>query len=148
MQTNANNNMLLDNWLTLTNLQERINNKLDSALQEQCSLSLKEFYVLYFLSQTSEKKLRLQQLQEMVGLSQSAISRLVARMEAKNCGALERYVCEDDRRGVYTRMTEYGEEKLRKAMATYNEILQGAFLNDGLRRELKLLIEKFELEES
>lgn len=126
MHTGANNE-LLDNWLSFTNIQTSINNKLESALQENYSLSLKEFYVLYFLSQTSDKQLRLQKLEEMVGLSQSAISRLVGRMEAKSCGALQRHVCEDDRRGIYTRLTEIGENKFKRALVTFNEIIQSAF---------------------
>ncbi len=137
------NNEILDNWLSFTNIQMSINNKLETALQENYSLSLKEFYVLYFLSQTNDKELRLLQLQEMVGLSQSAISRLVGRMEAKSCGALQRHVCEDDRRGIYTRMTELGEEKLNMALLTFNEIFQTAFMEDGLQPELQSLIEKF-----
>jgi DNA-binding MarR family transcriptional regulator len=137
------NNEILDNWLSLTNIQMSMNNKLETALQENYSLSLKEFYVLYFLSQTNDKELRLLQLQEMVGLSQSAISRLVGRMEAKSCGALQRHVCEDDRRGIYTRMTELGEEKLNMALLTFNEIFQTSFMEDGLQPELQSLIEKF-----
>ncbi|WP_419873287.1 MarR family winged helix-turn-helix transcriptional regulator [Candidatus Pristimantibacillus sp. PTI5] len=137
------NNEILDNWLSFTNIQMSINNKLETALQENYGLSLKEFYVLYFLSQTNDKELRLLQLQEMIGLSQSAISRLVGRMEAKSCGALQRHVCEDDRRGIYTRMTELGEEKLNMALLTFNEIFQTAFMEDGLQPELQSLIEKF-----
>ncbi|MDQ0492373.1 MarR family winged helix-turn-helix transcriptional regulator [Paenibacillus brasilensis] len=139
---NNTKNEPLDNWLSLTNLQTSINNELESALQEKYSLSLKEFYVLYFLSQTSDKELRLQQLQEMVGLSQSAISRLVGRMEAKSCGALQRHVCEDDRRGIYTRLTELGEDKLQRALVTFNEIFQSALLKDDLQHELQSLIKK------
>jgi len=138
------NNKLLNNWLSLTDIQTTINNKLETELQDKYSLSLKEFYVLYFLSQTSEKKLRLQQLQEMVGLSQSAISRLVGRMEAKNCGALQRSICEDDRRGIYTRLTEYGEEKCKLALVTVNEILQDLKLQDGLQNELQTIIQQFQ----
>ncbi|RAS85826.1 MarR family winged helix-turn-helix transcriptional regulator [Priestia endophytica] len=115
---------LLDNWLSIINVQTNIADKLESALEEKYSLSLKEFYVLYFLSQTDDKQLRLQQLQEMIGLSQSAISRLVGRMEANSCGALERHLCEDDRRGIYTRLTSLGEEKFKKALVTFEEILQ------------------------
>ena len=59
----------LDNWLSITNIQMGITNELESALQKNHNLSIeKEFYVLYLLSKTSEKQLRLQQLQEMVGL--------------------------------------------------------------------------------
>ncbi|KAE8557639.1 MarR family winged helix-turn-helix transcriptional regulator, partial [Paenibacillus polymyxa] len=108
---NNNTIELLNIWLSLTKLQSNINDELEHALQENYSLSLNEFLVLYFLSQTEEKKLRLQHLQEMVGLSQSALSRLVVRMEAKSCGALQRHICEDDRRGIYTSMTDFGEKK-------------------------------------
>ncbi|MBA9087182.1 DNA-binding MarR family transcriptional regulator [Fontibacillus solani] len=137
-----NKNELLDIWLTLTHFQSKINDELEQALQEQFGLSLKEFYVLNFISQTEEKKLRLQQLQDMVGLSQSAISRLVGRMEAKNCGALQRHICEDDRRGIYTCITELGEKKLQRALVTFNEVLQSALLKDGLKSELQGLIQK------
>ncbi|MNN67487.1 hypothetical protein D3C81_1831240 [compost metagenome] len=78
----------------------------------------------------------------MVGLSQSAISRLVGRMEAKNCGALQRHICEDDRRGIYTCITELGEQKLQRALVTFNEVLQSALLKDGLKSELQGLIQK------
>ncbi|GAA3313926.1 hypothetical protein GCM10020331_005240 [Ectobacillus funiculus] len=106
MKTNQENE-LLNNWLSITNIHMSINNELEGALQENYNLSLKEFYVLYFFYlKQMVKKLRLQQLQEMVGLSQSAISRLVGRLEAKKVvGFLERHICEDDRRGIYTCLT-------------------------------------------
>lgn len=132
----------LDNWLSITNIQMSITNELESALQKNHNLSLKEFYVLYFLSKTSEKQLRLQQLQEMVGLSQSAISRLVVRLEAKSCGVLQRQICEDDRRGIYTRLTTLGEEKLQISLNTVHEILHSAFSKGNLQEELQSLIEK------
>lgn len=132
----------LDNWLSLTSIQMSITNELESSLQKNHNLSLKEFYVLYFLSKTSDKQLRLQQLQEMVGLSQSAISRLVGRLEAKSCGALQRHICEDDRRGIYTRLTTLGEEKLQISLNTVHEILHSALSKGNLQDELQSLIQK------
>ncbi len=129
-------------WLSLSHIQSRINDELERSLQEKHGLSLKEFYALHFISQTAEKKLRLQQLQEMVDLSQSAVSRLVARMEARNCGSLQRHVCEADRRGIYTCITELGEEKLQKALQTFNEVLQAALLEQGLKEELQSNLEE------
>jgi len=139
-----NNNTIefLNIWLSLTKLQSNINDELERALQENYSLSLNEFLVLYFLSQTEEKKLRLQHLQEMVGLSQSALSRLVVRMEAKSCGALQRHICEDDRRGIYTSMTDFGEKKFDRALETFNQILESALSKDELKQKLQSLIEK------
>ena len=135
---------LLDNWLSIINVQTNIANTLERALEQKYSLSLKEFYVLYFLSQTDDKQLRLQQLQEMVGLSQSAISRLVGRMEANSCGALERHLCEDDRRGIYTRLTPLGEEKLNKALATFEEILQSTLAKGKIQSEWQSFLNKFQ----
>ncbi|GKU82215.1 MarR family winged helix-turn-helix transcriptional regulator [Niallia sp. NCCP-28] len=129
-------------WLTLTSMQERVANELENALQAAHQLSLREFYVLLFLAQASEKKLRLQQLQEMVNLSQSALSRLVARMEAKSCGALQRHVCQDDRRGIYTSLTAYGEEKLAKAKKTFQQTLNEALKKDEVYQGLTQLVKE------
>lgn len=130
----------LDTWFSLTHIQSEINEQLEQVLQQKYGLSLKEFYVLYFISQTDDKELRLQQLQEKIGLSQSATSRLVARMEAETCGALERHMCENDRRGIYTGITERGEMKLRGALETFDEVLQEKLLNKGLKTVMESLV--------
>ncbi|GIO08561.1 MarR family transcriptional regulator [Brevibacillus reuszeri] len=141
MKTNPKNEMLSD-WLTLTQIQASITSELERELQDKYNLSLNEFYVLYFLSQTNEKKLRLQKLQDMIGLSQSAVSRMVGRLEANNCKALQRHVCEADRRGIYTSLTEVGEENFHKALGTVNEILQASFTNGTTQKELQTLLQK------
>lgn len=116
-------NSLLGNWLSLTQMQMGITSKLEATLQEKHQLPLNEFYLLLFLSEAPEKKLKLQQLEDMVGLSQSAVSRLVSRFEAKGCGALQRTICEEDRRAVYTSITPIGEAKLEKALPTFQAVL-------------------------
>lgn len=136
-------NQLISNWLSLTNIQIRVENKLESILQETHQLTLKEFYVLLFLSQAPNKKLKLQQLQNMVGLSQSAMSRLVSRFEAKGCGTLRRHVCIDDRRAIFTALTESGEEKLEKAVNMVNKTLEDSFADEDIQGELKALLSQF-----
>ncbi|MBO1514160.1 MarR family winged helix-turn-helix transcriptional regulator [Metabacillus bambusae] len=133
-------NQLISSWLSFTHVQMKVTDELESILQQNHQLSLKEFYVLLFLSETPEKKLKLQQLQSMVGLSQSAMSRLVSRFEAKGCGALRRHICVDDRRAIYTSLTNEGEEKLKKAQDTVNETLANAFSREDIRAELQGLI--------
>lgn len=142
VQKLQNKNDLLDIWLSLSHIYSNVTDKLEQALQQQYDLSLKEFYVLNFISKSEDKELRLQKLQEMVGLSQSATSRLVVRMEAKNCGALERHICEDDRRGIYTRITELGENKFQRALQTFNQVLQSELQNKGLKSEFHNVIQK------
>jgi DNA-binding MarR family transcriptional regulator len=122
--TLKNNYDALNIWLSLSDSYSKIHDKLEQALKEEFDLSLKEFNALYYIYNAEDKELKLQQVQEMIGLSQSATSRLVVRMEAENCGALERYVCEEDKRAIYTRITERGESKFCKALTMVNEILQ------------------------
>ncbi|MEK4347579.1 MarR family winged helix-turn-helix transcriptional regulator [Paenibacillus sp. FSL P4-0184] len=121
------NNDLIANWLTLTHIQMNVTNELEVNLQANHGLSLKEFYLLLFLSEAPEKKLKLQKLESMVGLSQSAVSRLVSRFEAKGCGALERKACDSDRRSIYTSLTSIGEAKLIRAQETFKDTLMKAF---------------------
>ncbi|MGG1959648.1 MarR family winged helix-turn-helix transcriptional regulator [Bacillus pumilus] len=111
---------VLNNWVNFNAMTDKIINELETALKEQNNISLKEFYVMYYLSQETDHKLRLQQLQELIGLSQSAMSRLVGRLEAKTCGSLERSTCEDDKRGIYTSLTQAGEERFGRALQTFN----------------------------
>ncbi|AIQ70044.1 MarR family transcriptional regulator [Paenibacillus graminis] len=129
---------MITSWLSLTHIQMKVAGELEAKLQENFGWSLNEFYLMFFLSEAPEKKLRLQQLEAMVGLSQSAVSRLVSRFEAKGCGALQRTVCDDDRRSIYTSLTPLGQEKVDRAQVTVNEVLHEAFP----RAETKLLLEQ------
>lgn len=136
------NHDFMDYWLSIDSIQNKVKKELENVLQAEYSLSLKEFYVLYYLSKTPDKKLRLQQLQEMIGLSQSALSRLVGNMEAKSCGALEKHDCTDDRRGTYTRITNIGEQKLQKSLVSFREILRLHLSDIDVEEILKQLLEK------
>lgn len=120
---NTPNHDLTTIWLSLTQIQINVANELEANLQEKHQLSLKEFYLLLSLSEAPEKKLKLQQLEAMVALSQSAVSRFVSRFEAKGCGALKRHACDNDRRSVYTALTQVGQDKLDRAQETFKEIL-------------------------
>jgi DNA-binding MarR family transcriptional regulator len=102
-------------------------NALESELQIKHGLTLSEFTVLQCLAEHPEHHMRMQQLADSVGLSQSAMSRLVERLEAESCGLLERFLCLKDRRGVYTQITEKGLDRLNEAYPTYQSILTSAW---------------------
>ncbi|MEK3902053.1 MULTISPECIES: MarR family winged helix-turn-helix transcriptional regulator [unclassified Paenibacillus] len=139
--TNPPSNDLINSWLSLSLIQMKVAAVLEARLTENYELSLKEFYVLLFLSEAPEQKLKLQQLESMVGLSQSAVSRLVSRFEAKGCGALERKSCEADRRSIYTSLTAIGQDKVDRAKQTVNEVLQEAFPVADTQELLEQLIQ-------
>ncbi|MBM7573316.1 MarR family winged helix-turn-helix transcriptional regulator [Aquibacillus albus] len=139
MEQNGNSN-LISSWLTLTSTYTTISNELEAAMQREHQLSLKEFYVLLFLNKAPEKKLKLQQLQNMVGLSQSAMSRLVARFEAKGCGALKRESCPHDRRNIYTSITEIGKNKFEGALITFQKTLASELHQTDFQNKLEDLL--------
>ncbi|WP_438431199.1 MarR family winged helix-turn-helix transcriptional regulator [Gorillibacterium sp. sgz500922] len=132
-------NGLMEGWLALSQLQMGVAAKLEQELLSRHNWSLNDFYLLYFLSVAPGKKLRLQQLEAMLGLSQSAVSRLVSRFEARGCGALRRHVCEEDRRSVYTALTELGGKKVEEARATFLRVLGEELSEEALVRAVALL---------
>jgi DNA-binding MarR family transcriptional regulator len=64
------------------------------------------------------------QVADAVVLSQSATTRLVSRLEDR--GLLTRYLCVDDRRGIYTDVTPPGLELLDHARPTHDAALSTA----------------------
>lgn len=123
---------LINTWLSFTHIHAELSNDLDRALQEKHQMPLNEFYVLLYLSQAPEKKLRLLELQRLVGLSQSAMSRLSVRMENKSCGVIKRLGYEDDRRGVCALITDKGEQRLHEILETVNETLNTSLSNSDI----------------
>lgn len=115
---------MINQWLKYTQLQKRKYDELEQKLSYETNLSLNEFYVLYFLSQQENRKMRLNILEQKVGLSQSALSRMIVRMENKKNGLVVRKTCLDDKRGIYIELTDPGKSKLESAKLTMIESLK------------------------
>jgi DNA-binding MarR family transcriptional regulator len=103
---------------------------LDRALREGHQLGASEFEVLDALFDTmtstacaedAEPALRMQDLGACVQLSQSALSRVVGRLETD--GLVTRAMCANDRRGIYVRLTDEGRETHAKALVTHRSVL-------------------------
>jgi DNA-binding MarR family transcriptional regulator len=56
-----------------------------------------------------------------VHLSQSALSRVIARLE--KAGLVERTMCVEDRRGIFVKLTPAGAERHAAAQATHRQVL-------------------------
>ena len=59
-----------------------------------------------------KKSLRQIDLPDKLHLSPSAVSRMVARLEEKNCGLLSRRCCDQDRRASFICLTDDGQTTL------------------------------------
>jgi DNA-binding MarR family transcriptional regulator len=95
---------LVDQWRDILAVHARTQCELDRELHQH-GLCGSDFEVLDVLSGDS-CAYRVQEISERVHLSQSALSRLIARLEKD--GLVERTMCPEDRRGVRVALTEKG----------------------------------------
>ncbi|MEV5889860.1 MarR family winged helix-turn-helix transcriptional regulator [Nonomuraea fuscirosea] len=121
-------------WRTLAALHGKIEERLEKALQKEHELSVSEYTVLDVLARQDGWHMRMQQLARAVVLSQSATTRLVTRLE--NRGLLRRYLCRDDRRGIYSEVTPAGRELLALAGPTHDAVLKEVLAEAAEQPEL------------
>jgi DNA-binding MarR family transcriptional regulator len=112
---------LLDRWNELEAEHARVREALEHRLQREHRLSLTEYEVLRRLSDSPEGHRRIQELAEEIHLSQSALSRLVQRLE--DDGFVCRNVCDHDRRGVFACVTDEGRKAQAEARPTHVSVL-------------------------
>src|SRR3954468_21266438 len=117
----AERDQLLNRWADLESEHARVREALEHALQRDHRLSLSEYEVLRRLSDSPEGHRRIQELAEEIHLSQSALSRLVQRLE--DDGYVCRNICDHDRRGVYACVTEAGRRAQADAHPTHVSVL-------------------------
>ncbi|MEU3713150.1 MarR family winged helix-turn-helix transcriptional regulator [Streptomyces catenulae] len=136
---------LAQRWCALSALHGRTESYIERALQAAHRLSVREFSVLTVLSEQHDGPgghLRMHQVADAVVLSQSATTRLVTRLEERDL--LSRYLCADDRRGIYTDVTADGLALLAQARPTHDTALSEALAAAALRPELAPLVRAVE----
>lgn len=130
----ASDDKLAAEWHELMGRYHRMTCNLDRELGARHQLTVSEFEVLQQLAQGECESMRLNELGEQVHLTQSALSRLIARLE--NDGLLERGMCAEDRRSVWAKLTPAGAARYREAKPTQRAILRdqaGACLETSAR---------------
>ena len=113
--------VVVDAWRQLVARHAEVWGALERDLADKHGLGPSEFEVLERLCESSKGQLRVQELADAVHLSQSATSRLVARLEAD--GLVERALCDLDRRGIYVCITDEGRGRHTEAMPTHRAVL-------------------------
>lgn len=112
---------LQETWRELMASHARVSEALEHALQERHQLSVSEFEVLQRLAESSEGHRRMQELADEIHLSQSALSRLIGRLE--EAGLANRSICDHDRRGIWACITDAGRAAHKQAAPTHREVL-------------------------
>jgi DNA-binding MarR family transcriptional regulator len=112
---------LVDEWRDLLERHATVSGALEKALQERHRIGLSEFETLDRLVDANCGKYRMSDLAGDIHLSQSALSRAVARLERD--GLVQRSMCADDRRGVFVCLTETGQRLYDQALPTHRAVL-------------------------
>ena len=112
---------LVEQWHGLMAQHAAVSCALGQALGHLHGIGVHEFEVLEHLANAPKGQRRIQELAEAVSLSQSAVSRLVARLERE--GLVERCMCSMDRRGIYAVLTDAGRERHEQALPTQRAVL-------------------------
>ncbi|MDG4857214.1 MarR family transcriptional regulator [Streptomyces sp. T-3] len=136
---------LAQGWCALSLLHGKIESHIEKALQAKHQLSVREYSLLDVLSRQHSGPgghLQMKQVADAVVLSQSATTRLVSRLEDR--GLLTRYICDTDRRGIYTDVTEDGQELLAAARPTNDAALRKALDEAAQDPELTPLVRTVE----
>lgn len=106
-------NPALKFFLNLTMTQALIARRFDSRLSVH-SISLNDFMILFHLSRAPEEKLRRIDLAEKIGLSASAVTRMLAPME--KIGLVKREANARDARVSFVKLAKGGRRILQEAM--------------------------------
>jgi DNA-binding MarR family transcriptional regulator len=114
---------LVAEWRELLARHAVVSGALETELQRQHGIGVSEFEALEQIATCGEGKCRAARLSDAVHLSQSAASRLVARLE--RAGLVQRAMCEMDRRGIFVTLTEEGHRRYTEARPTHRAVLAG-----------------------
>jgi DNA-binding MarR family transcriptional regulator len=122
--TTTSSETLVTEWRDLLERHARATCALEHALKAH-ELGVSEYEVLDRLATGKQQaERRMQDLGEAVHLSQSALSRVVGRLEAD--GFVERGMCAQDRRGIFVCITDAGRKRLKEARPAYRAALADA----------------------
>lgn len=114
---------LLAEWRELNSAHARVLHALDRALEREHRVSACELDVLQRL-RDGARSIRIQDLSEQVLRSQSALSRMVGRLEGE--GLVSRVVDPSDRRAVVVELTDAGRRRIGEAEQTQRRVLAEA----------------------
>jgi DNA-binding MarR family transcriptional regulator len=114
---------LEERWRDILSVHARTMCEIDRVLHPH-GLGASDFEVLDILATESPREgdqCRVQNLVGRVHLSQSALSRLIGRLEKD--GLVERSVCVEDRRGVWVSLTPKGRDLHSEVLPLQREVL-------------------------
>lgn len=124
-------------WGGFLRTHAQITRRMDVELRERHGLHLTWYDALRQLSNSPGEQLRMTDLAERVLLTQSGLTRLVARLEGE--GLVERGADPEDGRATLVRLTQGGHSRLAEAHRTHVDGIRRYFSDRLEAEELRVL---------
>ncbi len=116
--------------------------RIDEGLLRDDCISFDDYDVLLTVNEAPDETLRMSELAEAVLLSNSGMSRRVARLVER--GLLHRDQCVQDGRVFRVRLSRAGRKALDKAWATYRGLIEETFASHVSKSEAEALAKIFQ----
>lgn len=127
----------LEAWRSFLQSHATILRGLDAELVADHGMTARDYEVLLYLAQATDRRLPMSALAESTMLTRSGITRLVDGLVQS--GLVERVACLNDARVSYARLTDSGYEKLREAGASHIASIHRLFLAHFTSEETAVL---------
>ncbi|MGI9603487.1 MAG: MarR family winged helix-turn-helix transcriptional regulator [Acidimicrobiales bacterium] len=114
-------------WRGFLEVSVRAFDLIDDALRDNTGLSLDDYEVLVYLSESEHGRLRMSELADRMLHSRSRLTHRIDRMVAD--GLVERADCPHDRRGVEAVLTAQGRRRLEAAAPGHVEAVRRVFID-------------------
>ena len=113
---------LVEQWRSIQSTYFHTAGAIDRALESRFNIGLTEFEILDLVADSVDSSCRMKQLGERTPMTQSAMSKVVDRLQ--KAGLLTRQSCVDDRRSLYLELTEAGRTLHASASAVHRSLLK------------------------
>ncbi|MBV9311736.1 MAG: MarR family transcriptional regulator [Solirubrobacterales bacterium] len=127
----------LEAWRSYLQSHASILRTLDSELAAEHGITARDYEVLLYLAQSSDRRLPMSDLAQQTMLTRSGITRLVDGLVSSEL--VERVSCSNDARVSYAQLTDVGYEKLRRAGCTHVAGIRRLFLEHFDPEEIEQL---------
>ncbi|WP_144661443.1 MarR family winged helix-turn-helix transcriptional regulator [Paenarthrobacter nicotinovorans] len=113
---------LVEQWRDIQSSYFRTAGAIDRALEAKFDIGLNEFEILDLVAESEESSCRMKSLGERTPMTQSAVSKVVDRLE--KAGLVTRQTCAEDRRSLFLELTEAGRELHSTAAVEHRALLK------------------------
>lgn len=126
-------------WRSFIALHTHLIGRLERELRRDSNLSAAEYEVLVALSESTEDRLRIGELGEMVQWDKGRLSKQLSRMEAR--GLVAREACETDQRGAFAVLTAQGRTAIEAAAPIHVEHIRELYIDRLSPQQLQAMVE-------